>query len=337
MHPRGRAISASSASHIVNISVIAGSGEQATATPLAEAIRAFVLRRQALGATVATLRTYTRDLLRFAEDSGAADLADLTPATLDRYLAELRQRMKPISAHRHYRALRTFCRWCVRTGRLAADPMADLVMRVPKTLPRVPDDEAVRRLMLACPDTPEGRRNRAMIVLLADSGLRKEELRCLRVEDVDFRARQLRVHQGKGQRDRVGLFGDATASALRSWLAVHPDPRPEAFLFARKDGEPLGVWAVVRILHRLSRRAKLTRPIGPHALRHYCATELLRRTGDLELVRRVLGHSTLAMALRYAALTQAEIAAKFATVSPMDQLWGRSIPVRHNARKGVRV
>jgi site-specific recombinase XerD len=82
----------------------------------------------------------------------------------------------------------------------------------------------------------------------------------------------------------------------------------------------MGPTSFARILHRLSRRASLERPIGPHALRHYAATSLLRRTGDLELVRRVLRHETLTMALRYATLTSTEVAAKFAAASPVDYL-----------------
>lgn len=289
-------------------------------TPSAEAVAGFLLSREALGATPATLRTYARDLDRFAKTSGVADLANVTTETFERYLTVLRGRMKPISTHRHYRTLRTFCRWCVRTGRLQADPMAGLVMRVPKTLPRVPTDEVVRSLLAACPTTPEGRRNRALIALAADSGLRKEELRRLRIGDLDLTTRLVQVRAGKGQRDGVTFFGETTASILRTWFAIHPDPRPTAFVFCRREGVGLGPWAIVRILHRLSRRARLEAPIGPHALRHYAATSILRRTGDLELVRRVLRHTTLAMALRYATLTQAEVAAKFSHASPLDHL-----------------
>ena len=53
--------------------------------------------------------------------------------------------------------------------------MRGLAMKAPKTLPTVPDDDAVRRLLAACPDTFEGRRNRALVALLADSGLRIEQ------------------------------------------------------------------------------------------------------------------------------------------------------------------
>lgn len=304
---------------------------------LADSIAAFLRSREAAGCTAATLRTYAADLDRFAWWGLAHDLRGLTSEVLERYLAGVRARMKPISAHRHYRTLRTFCRWCTRTGRLPADPMAGIRMRLPKTLPRVPDDEHVRRLLAACDTSPEGRRNRAMIALAADSALRKEELRRLRIGDLDPAARMIRVHQGKGRKDGVAFFGEAAASLLRAWLAVHPDPRPACFLFVTRAGVPLGPWAVVRILHRLSRRAGLERPIGPHALRHFAATAVWRRTGDLELVRRVLRHETLTMALRYVQVSQTDLAAKFAVASPMDHLSaGARMPVGDAARHGHR-
>lgn len=59
--------------------------------------------------------------------------------------------------------------------------MSGMTMKAPKTLPCLPDDEDVRRLLAAFSNTPEGRRNRALIALAADAGLRKEELRRLRV------------------------------------------------------------------------------------------------------------------------------------------------------------
>lgn len=294
---------------------------------LAEAIQAFLHSREASGCTPATLKTYRIDLDTFCDASGIPQLAGLAPEVVETYLAGLRSQMKPISAHRRYRALRTFCRWLVRTGRLSTDPMTGLAMRMPRTLPRVPTDADVRALFQACdPSTPEGHRNHAMLALLAEAALRKEELRRLRIGDVDLPTRMIQVHGGKGQRDGVAFFGEETASLLRTWFAVHPDPRPAAFVCCTRAGVPLGPWAIVRILYRLSRRGGLGRKVGPHALRHYAATAILRRTGDLELVRRVLRHTTLAMALRYATLTQTEIAAKFQSAAPLDHLWAGRVP-----------
>jgi site-specific recombinase XerD len=291
-----------------------------TQEALHAAVEAFLAHGDAAGHTNATRKTYTYVLDRFQRYAGIETLADLTTLALESYMANLRNSLCPVSVHQAYRTLRTFTRYCVQTGRLTRDPMTGLTMRAPKTLPTVPDDAVVRRLLAECPHTPEGYRNRAIVALLADSGLRKEELRHLRLGDLDLMRRLIHVRSGKGQKDGTAFFGETTAAVIRRWLAVHPSPVPAAPLCCRRDGAMLGPGALVRILHRLSRRAGLTRKIGPHALRHYAATSLMRRTGDLELVRRVLRHETLTMALRYAALTQTEIAAKFLHASPLDHL-----------------
>jgi len=303
------------------------------ATTLVDTIRAFLLSREVSNVSSATLRTYGFVLDRFCRAGSIRTLAEVTTEAVEHHLIALRGRMKPISVHKHFRTLRTFCRWCERTGRSQADPMLGLTMRLPKTLPRVPSDEDVRALLQACAKTLEGLRNRTLIALAADSGLRKEELRRLRIGDLDFTTRAIRVHAGKGQKDGVTFFGETTASLLRSWLAVHPAGGPMGFLFCTREGVQLGSSAFVRILYRLSVRAGLSHRFGPHALRHYAATAILRRTGDLELVRRVLRHETLTMALRYVALAQTEVAAKYQRASPLDHL--RSGPkARGNLQDG---
>lgn len=300
---------------------------------LSDAIAAFLLSREVANASKATLSTYAYNLDRFSRTSGLQSLEEITVETIQRHLMDLRARMRPISVHQPFRVLRTFCRWCTRTRRLPVDPMSGMTMRVPKTIPRVPDDADVRRLLAACPNTPEGRRNRALIALAADSGLRKEELRRLQIRNLDLVERMVHVRAGKGQKDGVTFFSETTASLLRTWLGVHPDPKPGAFVFCTREGIQLGPHSILHTLHRLSRRTGLDHKIGPHALRHYAATTLLRRSGDLELVRRVLRHESLTMTMRYIALAQTDVAAKYDQASPMDHLWaGRPIsagpPVR---------
>ena len=135
-------------------------------------------------------------------------------------------------------------------------------------------------------------------------------------------ARLVRVRAGRGQKDGTTFFGETTALLLRTWLTVHPDPQPAAPVCWARAGTMLGPYTIALIFGRPSRRAALPQRIWPHALRHYAATSLLRRTGDLEFVRRVLRHESLAMTLRYAALTQTEVAAKFLHASPLDRLPG---------------
>jgi site-specific recombinase XerD len=225
-----------------------------------------------------------------------------------------------MTAHLHFSKLRAFFRWCEEATLLPDNPLRGLTMKEPKVLPRVPEDEDVRRLLLACPDTFEGRRNRALVSLLADSGLRISEALRLRIEDVSFTDRGLHVRGGKGQKDGLGFFGAETAQALRAWLGRRREAKPEDFLFCERHGRSLTRSHALHILHRLSVKASLPRKIGPHALRHYAATSILKQTGDLELVRQVLRHESLAMALRYAHLTKPDVSAKFRRASPLDNL-----------------
>jgi integrase/recombinase XerD len=285
---------------------------------LREAVEAFLLSRPLIGCTAATMAGYRELLGRFARTVGEAWTEALT---VRRYLADLQAHMKPISAHRHYRALRTFCGWTVEAGLLPTNPLAGYAMRRASTLPRVPEDEAIRRLLGACDaETYEGRRNRALIALLADSGLRIGEALRLRIEDVSFAARTLNVRAGKGRKDGIGFFGAETAQHLRAYLARRRDAHPEDFLFTDRGGRSLTRHTALKVVHRLSARAELPRKVGPHALRHYAATSILRQTGDLELVRQVLRHESLAMALRYAHLTKPDVSAKFRRASPLDNL-----------------
>jgi integrase len=124
-------------------------------------------------------------------------------------------------------------------------------MRASKTLPRVREDATVRQLLHACPDTFEGRWNRALVALLADSGLRISEALRLRIEDVDFAARTVNVRAGKGQKDGVGFFRAETGQHLRAWLSKRRDAHAEDYLFTDCRGRSLSRSHGVHILHRL--------------------------------------------------------------------------------------
>ncbi len=299
--------------------------------PFKNAVEAFLRSRRAIDCSPKTLRIYTDNLIRFQKVVGATVLGGIDRIAVEKYLITLQAKMKKISVHQHYRTLRTFFRWCVSVGHLQAadNPMNEIKMKVPKTLPNVPSDEDVRRLLTACADTFEGWRNRALVHVLADSGLRISEALNIRIENVNFADGSFVIRQGKGRKDRVAEFGTKTAWALRRWLGMRKDLASQGYLFTDRGGRPLDRSYGTHILHKLSKRAGIAKQddngkwhglIGPHALRHYAATAIWERTGDLALVQQVLGHETLQMSLRYTRLARPEIARKFKRASPMDNL-----------------
>ncbi len=185
---------------------------------------------------------------------------------------------KPSTVWTYISSLHTFFAWCAEAGLLDRNPMAGLKMKQPKTLPPVPEDDAVVKLLKARPDTREGRRNRALVALLADSGLRISEALRVRIEEINFVDRTIRVH-GKGQKEAVAFFGAEAAHYIRQWLTKRPDAHLEDFLFIGRTGRPLSRRYGLTILHRLSKRAGLARLISLNHLRHYAVTSILKQTG----------------------------------------------------------
>lgn len=193
-------------------------------------------------------------------------------------------------------------------------------MRLPKTLPRVPASDEVRALVKACGQTAvEELRNRSLVLLFVDSGLRLSEVIKLRVEDLRFAERTVFVKSGKGARDRVAFMGPVTMQAVRAYLARR-GASPEDFVFAYRDGRPMSRRHVLTILHRLSQRAGLSWKVHPHSLRHFCGVSVLKSTNNLEVVRQVLGHQTLHMALHYSRLASVDVARAYRRASPVDGL-----------------
>lgn len=286
---------------------------------LLDAVAQFIQSRQVGGCSPRTLAIYEANLRRFAAVA-PAELKDCTSQFVTEYIAGLQERLKPASVHQHYRTLKTFFRWCMDVEAIPKNPMNSLRMRIPKSLPRVPEPGNVKKLLAACGDNWYGRRNRALIGLLIDSGLRISEALALRVGDLNLQDGTISIRNGKGGKDGIGFFGAEASRHVRSWLKSRIDLHPDDLLFCTKDDRPLTRQVAGRILYRLSAKAGLRRKIGPHALRHYAATSLLRQTGDLELVRKVLRHESLTMTLRYAQLTGTDVSTKFRRASPLADL-----------------
>ncbi len=279
--------------------------KKAPAHPLQKAVEAFLLTKRVAGCAETTLQSYAWWLERLL-----SDIREAAPLAVQEFFARLQERgLSASRRHQAYRTLKTFFRWAVEVGALPENPLRGFVMHTPKTLPDVPTEDEVRIILSVCPHTLEGIRNRALILALADSGLRANEVLRLLTEDWRPVDRGLFVRAGKGGKDRVAFVGPTTTRALKVWLAIHPGLSTEAFLFIDRRGRPLRYRHLVQILHRLSQKAGLPnhRRLHPHALRHFAATSWLRAGVGLDEVRRLLGHESLNTTLRYSNLVGTDL------------------------------
>jgi site-specific recombinase XerD len=178
----------------------------------------------------------------------------------------------------------------------------------------------VYALIDACGRGPAGRRNRALIVCLWRSGLRCGEALALMPKDVDLEHGRLAVLHGKGDRARVVAIDPAACAVLERWaqerrkLAL-TGRQPFFCIIAQPGrGGPLQGAYVRDLLKDLARKAGVEKRVHPHGLRHTYASYLLEQGVPLHHIRRMLGHSSLAVTERYADVNPAEIVERLRTL-----------------------
>jgi site-specific recombinase XerD len=162
-------------------------------------------------------------------------------------------------------------------------------------------------------------RNKAIIYLLLDTGLRSAELCDLLVRDADKKNLRLKVF-GKGSKERIVPFSSSTALHLWRYLASRPDAGQGDYLFATATDRKLDNHNLYHALQMIGDRAGVV-DVHPHRFRHTFAINFLRNGGNVYTLKEILGHASLKMCLRYLELAQADIEANYRPASPVKN-WG---------------
>ena len=226
-------------------------------------------------------------------------LQELTVGGLDQALAQYEghQRLERVSLRTKLSSLRAFFRyaemrgWC--TQGLAAAIALPRIFKS-ETLPLGPSWQEVQRLLASTEgDRPTDIRDRAILMLLAVYGLRSAELRCLKLEDVDWEGEVILVTRFKARRKQLYPLSHTVGDAILRYLKeVRPGaPYREIFISRRAPLQPLsgpGIWNIVS--SRLRSLDVTVSHFGPHSLRHACATRLLSQGLSLKEVGDHLGH-----------------------------------------------
>jgi integrase/recombinase XerD len=158
----------------------------------------------------------------------------------------------------------------------------------------------VNALIEATPNTPYGIRNRAIMLVLLDTGCRLGGLRRLTLADVDFNRRAVTLREKGGHSRRVGITR-TTADELQKWLAVRPKWATALFCSLRPSdmGNPLGPSGIKRLLRQRGQAAKVNQRVFAHAFRHTFATVYNRRGGSTRNLQAILGHKDIRTTERY--------------------------------------
>jgi len=192
-------------------------------------------------------------------------------------------------------------------------------------LPWIPSDEQWRQLLDAT--HPEPLRNRVMLALACDAGLRREELCSVRTDDLDPSRRTLRVRAEttKSRRERVVPYSATTGALLQAYLLERRAlSRARGLLFLslsdRNRAAPITLWSWSKIVRRIALRADVPR-FSTHTLRHLCLTDLARAGWELHAIATFAGHRNPATTLQYIHLSGRDLSAKLASSMAQIHAW----------------
>jgi integrase/recombinase XerD len=180
-----------------------------------------------------------------------------------------------------------------------------IMMTTRKQLPDILTDQEAKRLI----EIPNkryytGLRNKALITLMINTGLRVSEVTKLKTNHVDLNSRSLKVVNGKGHKDRNLIIPEHTAELLKQWNKKRSQGE---YLFNTKEGKQLMVRYIQAMIKRYAERADIKKNIYPHSLRHTFATNFYRQTKDIETLRKLLGHSDISTTQIYVILANIDV------------------------------
>jgi integrase/recombinase XerC len=259
-----------------------------------------------------TIRAYRDDLDQFFSwleaSFGETNLPAISSSFIRSWLASLKeQKITSKSINRKISSLKSFFKYLLRTGRLEKSPMAGIISpKSGKRLPVYVEEKDMRTLMdnIDFPDDWQGRTERLLIGMFYNTGTRLTELVTLKNGQADVVACTIRV-TGKGNKERMIPISEA----IRDEICLYQkekQSRLEQFgldsaetLFVNDKGKPLYVkYAYLAVRKWLSRVTTLDKK-SPHVLRHSFATHLMNHGADLNSVKELLGHSSLAATQLY--------------------------------------
>ena len=284
---------------------------------------------QAEGKSPHTISWHRQSLKQFAAwlHSGEhpEDPAEWSPSLLRSYIVYNRERRTarggPLSAsalNSLIRSLHAFGTWLREEEWVERDLFARVA--VPKAPRLVKATLTAAEVQLLLATAKEGRRtplrDEAILLFLLDTGARAQEVCTLRVDAIDWQQRIAKLY-GKGNKERYVPFSPVTAKGMQRYGLRERKGHSDRF-FESEEGHPLSRSGLTQICRRLSRQAGIH--VTPHKCRHTFSIEYLRGGGSVFALQKMLGHTSLDMTLRYAALVTDDLVSAHRDHSPLNRL-----------------
>lgn len=254
-----------------------------------------------------TIAAYLREL-RKVSDMLNKNFDQMGTFDLRLYLAAMKNRHCTNTTMENSRAyLSAFYKWMESEGFIEKNPMNPI--KPIKTNPKTEEpflESEIDALRMACQDAKE----RALIEVALASGLRCGELARLKVSDIDLKTREVHVHHGKGDKDRISYINELAASWVEKYMQERDDELDILFLSRTDGGTFYSKSGIYGKICEIGERAGVDN-VHPHRFRHTMASNLAERGMQVHEIKQILGHSNVNTTMRYVHTSRAAIQSSF--------------------------
>ena len=274
-----------------------------------------------------SIMSYLNDVTNYVnfliEKYQFSDMQDVTSDHIREFLASLKKKkMTTSSMSRNLCSIKSFHRFLTEDHYVKTNVAKEIsAPKMEKKLPTVLSIEEVTRLLDTVQgDKPLDLRNQAMLEMIYGTGLRVSELCNIKITDLRFTSKQIRVF-GKGSKERIVPINDYALQKIRNYMMnARPillnNKKDQGYLFLNNHGEVITRVGFFKILKNLTELAGIEKNISPHTLRHSYATHLLEAGVDIRLIQELLGHEDIATTQIYTHLSLNKIKEVYGQAHP---------------------
>jgi len=253
-----------------------------------------------MGYSARTRARYSLQISAMARNLHLAPEA-VTTADLKRHLVSTK-RQKSLSNSAVYsqvNAIRAFFKALVDNGVITTNPADPLPLpKRSRKLPTYLTSDELLTLLHACESKP---RDHCLLEFIYATGVRLSEAVAMKVDSINLKEKTALVKSGKGDKDRLVIMSEHACQDISHYLKKRTTPSEH--LFPNRSGGRLSPRYVEKMIARYARKARISKTVTPHVLRHTFATHMLDSNVDIRAIQELLGHSSLATTQIYTHVT----------------------------------